>query len=181
MLLPHRYYSTYTNPPIGKIDAELVNGPTADEDFQRLANLKADTSTSILLDFGGALLDGFVNSLKVLQKMSYEKLLFAEALFLPEVGNAIRELPLYLQDLEIDLSPLGYNTTVRLPAVRSNPRWERKMRKILASPNQDQMCFTGGQATAIINSLTSSLSAIQGPPGMRFPSSLPFSLSYIDN
>lgn len=158
-----------TNSTIGRIDAGLANGPTEGEDFQRLVGLQGAKGTSILLDFGGALLDGFVNTLTVLQKMTLEQLPFAEALFQPRVGEAIREVPQYLRGLDVDLSPLGYNVSVRLPAVRADEGWERKMRGILAVPNADRMSFTGGQATALINSLTSSLSAIQGPPGKHLP------------
>lgn len=154
-----------TNILIGRIDAEILGGGKTDLEVQRLFGLQGGSKTSVLLDFGGALLDGFVNALMALQQMTHEQLPFAEALFQPEVGSSIVELPLYLRGLQVDLSPLGYNLSVRLPSVRADAGWEKKMKDILASPNEDKMSFTGGQAMAIINSLTSSLSAIQGPPG----------------
>lgn len=157
-----------TNILIGRIEAEILDEGKMDQDIQRLLGLQGGSKTSVLLDFGGALLDGFVNALTVLQQMTHEQLPFAEALFQPEVGSSIVELPLYLRGLEVDLSPLGYNLSVRLPSVRSDAGWEKTMRDILSSPNEDRMSFTGGQAVAIIHSLTSSLSAIQGPPGINY-------------
>lgn len=157
---------------IGRIDAEILDGGKADHEVQRLLGLQGGSKASVLLDFGGALLDGFVNALTVLQQMTHEQLPFAEALFQPEVGSSIAELPPYLRGLQVDLSPLGYNLSVRLPSVRADAGWEKAMKDILASPNEDKMFFTGGQAMAIIHSLTSSLSAIQGPPGMKHSSPL---------
>lgn len=112
--------------------------------------------------------------------MTHKQLPFAEALFQPKVGNSIVELPQYLRGLQVDLSPLGYNLSIHLPSVRADAGWEKEMRDILALPNEDKMSFTGGQATAIIQSLTSSLSAIQGPPGMNYssPPIMPFAISY---
>lgn len=164
---PFHYLFFDTNVLIGKIDAEILDGEKAYYDVQRLLGLQESNRTSVLLDFGGALLDGFVNALTVLQQMAHEQLPFAEALFRPEVGSSIVEVPQYLRDLQVDLSPLGYNLSVHLPSDRVNAEWEKTMRDILASPNEDKISLTGGQATAIIHSLTSSLSAIQGPPGIN--------------
>lgn len=145
----------------------MTNKDLIDEDMKGLLEMQSSQEKFWLLDFSGVLPNAFMHGLTALQQMAHSQLPFAEGLFAHDLSESMSDVPQYLRNASIDLAPLGYTGVHKqMPERRADRGFLRSIKAQLAKENDKGMAFVGGQADAIINCLSSSLSCIQGPPGM---------------
>lgn len=151
----------------GRVNVKMFNEPTQKVDLEKILALHSKQGTCLLVDFGGVLPATFIHVLSTIQKLESNKhSYFARNLFQKEIPEMMFHIPDYLQAREIDFSSLGYEYKTKFGSGRANLELLTALKTQLSQKNSSGIIFTMGQINALVNSFTSRLSFIQGPPGM---------------